>query len=136
MPDNKITRTEAEWRKILSDEQYRVLREKGTEAPGTGEYYHNDKTGEYACAACGTKLFDSTNKYNSGSGWPSFDQPADKENIESVTDTSHGMARTEVMCSVCGGHLGHVFEDGPSETTGQRYCINSAALKFMPKEEA
>lgn len=134
MPKQKMDKPLSEWRKQLTDEQYRVLFEKGTEMPGTGEYEHNKAAGEYVCAACGTKLFMSDHKYDSGSGWPSFDRPADGEAVEMETDATHGMVRTEVKCSVCGGHLGHVFEDGPRDTTCQRFCINSAALKFMQKK--
>lgn len=134
MPRPKIAQSLAQWRQQLTAEQYRILFEKGTEAPGSGEYYHNQASGEYLCAACGNKLFASEHKYDSGSGWPSFDRPADGEAVEMETDATHGMVRTEVKCSVCGGHLGHVFEDGPRETTCQRFCINSAALKFMPKD--
>lgn len=134
MPKEKMIKSLSEWRKQLTDEQYRILFEKGTEMPGTGEYEHNKDPGDYICAACGTKLFVSDHKFDSGSGWPSFDRPADAEAVEMETDATHGMVRTEVKCSVCGGHLGHVFSDGPKDTTCQRFCINSAALKFMPKE--
>lgn len=114
----------------LSEEQKRVLLEKGTEAPFSGEYYHHDEDGMYVCAACGEALFKSDNKYDSGSGWPSFDRPANEDAVAEEFDESHGMRRTEVLCSKCGGHLGHVFTDGPKETTGMRYCINSASLDF------
>lgn len=114
----------------LTEEQRRILRDKGTEAPFSGEYYHFDEEGMYKCAACGTELFSSENKYDSGSGWPSFDRA---QNVTEEFDESHGMRRTEVLCSKCGGHLGHVFTDGPKETTGMRYCINSAALDFEEK---
>jgi len=125
----KVQKTEAEWRAELAPEQYHVLREKGTEAPFSGEYDHVFEPGTYRCAGCGTELFRSETKYDSGCGWPAFYAPADPETIDEETDTSHGMVRTEVMCSNCGGHLGHVFPDGPAPT-GIRYCINSAALQL------
>jgi peptide-methionine (R)-S-oxide reductase len=118
----------------LSEEQKRVLLEKGTEAPFSGEYYHHDEDGMYVCASCGEALFKSDNKYDSGSGWPSFDRPASEDAVAEEFDESHGMSRTEVLCSKCGGHLGHVFTDGPKETTGMRYCINSASLDFKEGE--
>jgi peptide-methionine (R)-S-oxide reductase len=126
---NKIVKTEAEWRAELSPEQYRVLREKGTEAPWTGEYDDVFEPGRYHCAGCGAELFASDAKYNSGCGWTAFYAPADADSIDEETDVSHGMVRTEVMCATCGGHLGHVFPDGP-DPTGLRYCINSASLKL------
>ncbi|WP_207761488.1 peptide-methionine (R)-S-oxide reductase MsrB [Leptospira perolatii] len=129
----EVQKTEEEWRKILSEEQYQILRDKGTERAFTGEYYHNKEKGTYLCAACGAELFKSDAKYESGSGWPSFYQPANNKNVASETDNSHGMTRVEVHCSRCGGHLGHVFPDGPAPT-GKRYCINSVSLKF--KKEA
>ena len=128
----KVQKTDAEWRSELSPEQYRVLREKGTEAPFSGEYDHVFEPGTYRCAGCGAELFGSDAKFDSGCGWPAFSEPAAAEALEEETDTSRGMVRTEVMCASCGGHLGHVFPDGP-RPTGLRYCINSAALKLQPK---
>jgi peptide-methionine (R)-S-oxide reductase len=125
----KVKLTEEEWKNKLSPEEYHILREKGTERPFTGKYVDNKKRGKYYCAACGNELFDSESKFDSGTGWPSFIKPLDKDNIDEHTDLSYGMIRTEVLCSKCGGHLGHVFDDGP-KTTGKRYCMNSASLKF------
>lgn len=128
-------KTEEEWRKELTPEQYEILRRKGTEAAFTGKYVYNHDTGMYRCAACGAELFASDTKFESGSGWPSFTEPAIAEAITTEEDTSHGMRRIEVMCARCGGHLGHVFPDGPSPAdggTGLRYCINSASLDFEP----
>ncbi|MBK6731061.1 MAG: peptide-methionine (R)-S-oxide reductase MsrB [Bacteroidetes bacterium] len=119
-----------EWKQRLTSEQYNVLRKKGTERPFTGEYDTFFDDGNYVCAGCGELLFNSNSKYNSGCGWPAFDAPATKENIVEITDKSHGMTRVEVLCANCGGHLGHVFNDGPKATTGIRYCINSASLEF------
>ncbi|HEX7581817.1 MAG TPA: peptide-methionine (R)-S-oxide reductase MsrB [Gaiellaceae bacterium] len=129
---DKIEKTEAEWHAELDPEQYRVLRQKGTEAPFTGEYDHVFEPGTYICAGCGAELFDSDTKYDSGCGWPAFYAAKGEVAIEEETDVSHGMRRTEVLCASCGGHLGHVFADGPAPT-GQRYCINSAALKLEEK---
>jgi len=121
-----------DWKKKLTPEQYRVLREKGTEAPFSGKYDKHFDKGAYHCAACGAKLFDSDTKYDAGCGWPSFFE-ANKENIETHIDTRGGMRRIEVTCKKCGGHLGHVFDDGPKEKTGKRYCINSLSLDFQAK---
>ena len=126
---------EQDWREKLSPEEYRVCREKGTEAPFSGEYYHNHDTGSYLCKCCGEVLFDSSSKYDSGSGWPSFDRPADDRVIHYQEDHSHGMHRVEVSCEHCGSHLGHVFDDGPRDTTGKRYCVNSLSLDFRAGDD-
>ncbi|MCW2928358.1 MAG: msrB [Thermoleophilia bacterium] len=131
----KIQRPAHEWRELLSPEQYAVLREQGTERLGTGALLHEHRDGTFTCAGCGTELFKSTTKFESGSGWPSFTDPANTEHVRLIEDTSHGMRRTEVRCAACDGHLGHVFPDGPGQS-GERYCINSCALEFSPKDEA
>ena len=126
--------SEAEWREKLSPEQYHVLREAGTERAFTGKYDKHYDAGEYRCAGCGTLLFESDAKYNSGCGWPAFTKPAQGEAVTEHRDTSHGMIRTEVVCSACDGHLGHVFPDGPPDAGGLRYCINSASLDFKAED--
>jgi peptide-methionine (R)-S-oxide reductase len=128
-----IVKSDEEWRAQLTPEQYEILRRKGTERPFTGRYVNEKSDGTYRCAACGAELFSSETKFDSRSGWPSFTEPVNREHVILEPDYSHGMVRTEVMCRTCGGHLGHVFEDGPAEEGGLRYCINSCALELEPK---
>ena len=132
MPD-KIVKTDDEWREALTPKQYRIMREKGTESPNSGEYYHFEGKGVYLCAACGNELFSSDAKFESGTGWPSFWDTIREDSVETAGDTSMDRERVEVLCSRCGGHLGHVFADGP-EPTGKRFCINSVSLKFGGEE--
>lgn len=130
----KIEKSDKEWKEQLTPEQYRILREKGTERAFTGAYWDNHEEGIYLCAGCGQELFESDTKFESGSGWPSFYRPADSISVKENLDKSHGMLRSEITCNRCGGHLGHVFNDGP-KPTGLRYCINSASLKFEKKQD-
>ena len=145
MEEDKLPKTQDEWKTCLTPEQYKVLREKGTEAAFTGKYYKNKETGMYVCGACGQELFFSETKFDSGTGWPSFTDPVNAKNVGLKADTSHGppspngfgrvkMTRTEVLCKKCGSHLGHVFDDGPKDKGGKRYCINSLFLDFRKKE--
>jgi len=127
-----VEKTDAQWREELTPEQYQVLRKAGTERAFTGKYVDNHADGTYTCAGCGAELFDSETKFESGSGWPSFTEPKVAEAVEVKRDISHGMIRTEVTCKACGGHLGHVFEDGPRDKGGLRYCMNSCAMEFQP----
>ena len=126
---HRVEKSDNEWREQLTAEQYEVLRGKGTERAFTGQYWHEKRDGTYRCAGCGTELFSSDTKFDSGTGWPSFTEPADRANVELVDDFSYGMHRIEVNCATCGGHLGHVFPDGPGQT-GERYCINSCSLEL------
>lgn len=128
----KIVKSDAQWREQLSPEQYAVLRQSATERPFSGEYLDTETQGVYLCAACGQPLFSSDTKFHSGSGWPSFWDVIDQGHVELKKDSSHGMERVEILCSRCGSHLGHVFDDGPRETTGLRYCINSVSLSLKP----
>jgi peptide-methionine (R)-S-oxide reductase len=130
----KIIKSDEEWKEELSTEEYRILREKGTERAFTGKYWDHHELGTYICAACGTELFESDTKFDSGCGWPSYFEPIDSSRIIYKDDSSYGMKRTEVMCTKCDGHLGHVFDDGPPPT-GLRYCINSGSMKFIKKEK-
>ncbi len=134
MSESKVMKSEAEWRAQLNPEEYRICREKGTERAFTGEYWDEHRAGTYVCRACGEALFSSDTKYDSGSGWPSFFQPVQKSVIDEHRDSTHGMIRTEITCSRCGSHLGHVFPDGP-RPTGLRYCVNSASLRLEPDAE-
>lgn len=134
MDSTQIAKTDEEWKKILTPEQYYVLREKGTDRPFTGKYYLTTDKGVYLCAACGTELFTSDMKFESHCGWPSFDKAMEGGKITTVVDRSHGMVRTEILCAKCGGHLGHLFDDGPTDT-GLRYCVNSTSINFVKEKK-
>lgn len=131
----KVKKTDEEWKKELTPEQYEIMRNGGTEAPFTGEYWDNHEKGMFRCRACGNELFSSDTKFDSGTGWPSFYEPINNENVETRKDTSHGMERDEIICKKCGAHLGHVFPDGPKDKTGLRYCINSACLMLEKNQK-
>jgi len=130
----EVNKSDSDWQKELSAEQFYILRKKGTERPFTSKFEEHWDGGNYSCAACGNELFSSEGKFDSGCGWPSFFEALDPSKIVTKTDTSHGMVRTEIMCGKCGGHLGHVFDDGPKDKTGLRYCVNGLSLDFKPKE--
>lgn len=131
--EKKVIKTEEEWKQVLTPEQYRILRQKGTDAPGQDGYTAHFEKGTYHCAACDLQLFKSGSKYESHCGWPSFDDAIDGT-VEYILDKSHGMIRTEIVCASCGGHLGHKFNDGPKDTTGERYCVNTTSIKFVKDE--
>jgi peptide-methionine (R)-S-oxide reductase len=132
--ENKVTKSEEEWKRTLTPEQYAVLRKKGTERAFTGKYWDNHEAGTYRCAGCGAPLYESDSKFDSGTGWPSFTRPMDEKNLAYEEDRSLFSKRTEVLCASCGGHLGHVFDDGPAPT-GKRHCINSVCLEFEPSKK-
>ena len=134
--EKPMPRTDEEWLERLGPERYEILRRAGTERPWSGEHNETKDSGMFVCAGCGEPLFKSDNKFESGSGWPSFDRPVAEQSVATETDMSAGMVRTEVTCAKCGGHLGHVFDDGPRETTGARFCINSLSLDFMPDDQS